>query len=122
MSVNISTISIKAEDERGALHYFTTDRSGEYLLVYRNKGSISGQHYHKGLHRGKNPEDMLLLSGSIQLEWKDLLNNVSGTEQVNAPSRITITPNVWHQVEAITDIIFIELNSLQEGSEDTYRL
>jgi dTDP-4-dehydrorhamnose 3,5-epimerase-like enzyme len=122
MSVTISTIPIKAEDERGALHYFATDRSGEYLLVYRNKGSISGQHYHKGLHRGKNPEDMLLLSGSIQLDWKDLTNDTSGSDQVNAPSRITISPNVWHQVEAITDIIFIELNSLQEGSEDTYRL
>lgn len=122
MAITINNIPLKAKDERGALHFFDTNRSGQYLLVYRNKGSISGQHYHKGLYQGKNPEDMLLVSGSIQLDWKDLINGVTGSETIHAPSRITIEPNTWHQVEAKTDIIFLELNSLQEGSEDTYRL
>jgi hypothetical protein len=36
MSVTISNIEVKAIDERGALHYFSTNRSGEFLLVYRN--------------------------------------------------------------------------------------
>jgi quercetin dioxygenase-like cupin family protein len=35
---------------------------------------------------------------------------------------VTIEANVWHEVKALTDIIFIELNSLADGSEDTYRL
>ena len=122
MSVSVSKIDIKAIDERGALHYFNTNRTGEFLLVYRNAGTISGQHYHKGKSPGKNPEEMLLLQGSITMNWKNLQTNVSDTIIIEAPSRVIIEANVWHEVKALTDIIFIELNSLVEGSEDTYRL
>ena len=122
MSVSVSKIDVKAIDERGALHYFSTNRTGEFLLVYRKAGSISGQHYHKGKSPGKNPEEMLLLQGSITMNWKNLQTNVSDTIIIEAPSRVIIEANVWHEVKALTDIIFIELNSLVEGSEDTYRL
>jgi len=122
MSVSVSTIDVKAIDERGALHYFSTNRTGEFLLVYRNAGTISGQHYHKGKSPGKNPEEMLLVQGSIHMEWKNLLTEEKGNLTIEAPSRVIIEANVWHQVKALTDIIFIELNSLVEGSEDTYRL
>ena len=122
MSVNVSKIDVKAIDERGALHYFSTNRTGEFLLVYRNAGTISGQHYHKGKSLGKNPEEMLLVQGSIHMEWKNLLTEEKGNLTIEAPSRVIIEANVWHEVKALTDIIFIELNSLAEGSEDTYRL
>ena len=122
MSVSVSNIDVKAIDERGALHYFSTNRTGEFLLVYRNAGTISGQHYHKGKSPGKNPEQMLLVQGSIQMEWKNLLTGEKGDLTIEAPSRVIIEANVWHEVKALTDIIFLELNSLAEGSEDTYRL
>ena len=122
MSVTINPIDIKAVDERGALHYFSTDRTGEFLLVYRNAGSVSGQHYHKGISKGKNPEDMLLVQGSANLHWKDLNTNKEETVELVAPLRVLIQANVWHELMAITDIVFVELNSLAEGSEDTYRL
>ena len=122
MSVSVSKIDVKAIDERGALHYFSTNRTGEFLLVYRKEGTISGQHYHKGKSPGKNPEEMLLVQGSIHMEWKNLLTEEKGTLTIEAPSRVIIEANVWHEVKALTDIIFIELNSLAEGSEDTYRL
>lgn len=122
MSVSVSTIDVKAIDERGALHYFSTNRTGEFLLVYRKAGSISGQHYHKGKSVGKNPEEMLLLQGAITMNWKNLETNITDTITIEAPSRVIIEANVWHEVKALTDIIFIELNSLAEGSEDTYRL
>jgi len=122
MSVSVSTIDVKAIDERGALHYFSTNRTGEFLLVYRKAGTISGQHYHKGKSAGKNPEEMLLVQGSLLMEWKNLLTEEKGNLTIEAPSRVIIEANVWHEVKAMTDIIFIELNSLVEGSEDTYRL
>jgi len=122
MSVSVSKIDVKAIDERGALHYFSTSRTGEFLLVYRNAGTISGQHYHKGKSPGKNPEEMLLVQGSIEMEWKNLLTEEKGNLTIEAPSRVIIEANVWHEVKALTDIIFLELNSLAEGSEDTYRL
>ena len=142
MKIKITKIDIKALDERGALHYFSTDRSGQFLLVYRNKGAISGQHYHKGISLNKNPEDIILVQGSLMLQWKELAvddkvetenldaasrkmdggNIESGEVMVVAPARILIPAGIWHQVTALTDIIFIELNSLVDGSEDTYRL
>jgi hypothetical protein len=122
MRVTISPIDLKASDERGALHYFSTDRTGEFLLVYRNAGSVSGQHYHKGTAAGKNPEDMLLVQGTASLHCKDLTNNEEKTFELVAPTRVLIQSNVWHELTAITDIVFVELNSLVEGSEDTYRL
>ena len=122
MSVSISTIDVKAIDQRGALHYFSTNRTGEFLLVYRKAGTISGQHYHKGKSPGKNPEEMLLVQGSITMNWKNLGTEEQGTITIEAPSRVIIEANVWHEVKALTDIIFIELNSLVEGSEDTYLL
>ena len=132
MKIEITKIDVKAVDERGALHYFSTDRSGEFLLVYRNKGSISGQHYHKGGSANKNPEDMLLVQGSLILHWKEMegfknngIENAeleSGEVEVIAPARVLIPAGIWHQVTAQTDIVFIELNSLADGSEDTYRL
>lgn len=122
MSIQILTIDTKAVDERGALHYFSTDRTGEFLLVYRHAGTVSGQHYHTGIVAGKNPEDMLLLQGKALLDWKDLATNVSGKIELAAPIRVKIPANTWHALTAITDIVFIELNSLSEGSEDTHRI
>jgi hypothetical protein len=122
MRVSISPINLKASDERGALHYFSTDRTGEFLLVYRNAGSVSGQHFHKGISAGKNPEDMLLMQGSATLHCKDLETNEEETFELVAPVRVLIHANIWHELTAITDIVFVELNSLVEGSEDTYRL
>jgi hypothetical protein len=121
-NVTITNIDLKAVDERGVLHYFSTDRSGEYLLVYRKAGSISGQHYHKGIAKGKNPEDMLLVQGELTLNWKNINTAETGSHHVIAPSRVIIEPHVWHEVIAVSDLIFIELNSLADGSEDTYRL
>ena len=122
MSVSVSKIDVKAIDERGALHYFSTDRSGEFLLVYRKAGTISGQHFHKGNSAGKNPEEMLLVQGSLTMNWRNLNTEEKGSLTIESPSRLIIEANVWHEVKALTDIIFIELNSLAEGSEDTYRL
>ncbi len=122
MSVQIITIDVKAADERGALHFFSTDRTGEFLLVYRNAGSVSGQHYHKGAFQGKNPEDMLLVQGKAALNWVNLDTKEKKTDELIAPIRVKIPRNHWHELVAITDIVFIELNSLQDGSEDTYRL
>lgn len=122
MSVLIISIDMKAADERGALHYFSTDRTGEFLLVYRNAGSVSGQHYHKGLTKGKNPEDMLLVQGKAQLRWVNLETKEENTTELNAPIRVKIPANYWHELIAITDVVYLELNSLQDGSEDTYRL
>ena len=122
MPVEVQPIDVKVVDGRGALHYFSTNRTGEFLLLYRNAGTISGQHYHKGISAGKNPEDMLLVQGKANLHWKDLETNEEKTIELIAPIRVQIPANIWHELNAITDVVYIELNSLSEGSEDTFRI
>ena len=122
MPVEVQPIDVKVVDERGALHYFSTNRTGEFLLLYRNAGTISGQHYHKGISAGKNPEDMLLVKGEADLHWKDLETKEEKTIELIAPIRVQIPANIWHELTAITDIVYIELNSLSDGIEDTYRI
>ena len=75
---------------------------------------------------------MLLVQGSLILQWKEIegfkTNKIENGElesdevEVVAPARVLIPAGIWHQVTAQTDIVFIELNSLADGSEDTYRL
>ena len=48
--------------------------------------------------------------------------NEEKTIELIAPTRVKIPANIWHELTAITDIVFIELNSLSEGSEDTFRI
>lgn len=122
MKITVLPIALKAADERGALHFFDTNRTGEFLLLYRNKGSVSGKHYHEGISLNKNPEDMLLVQGSILLHWIDVSTKEEGNLKVASPNRVLIPAGIWHEVTALEDIIYIELNSLADGSEDTHRL
>lgn len=100
------------------------NRTGEYILAYRVAGSVSGRHYHTGISAHKDPEILYLVSGSLQLNYRELSEvwQVQRTLEINAPARITIEKNTWHEVIALSDIVFLELNSLQDGDHDTHRI
>ena len=110
------------EDERGATHYFGTNRTGQFIVAYRKAGSGSGDHYHKGISAKKNPEQIIIMSGSAFLNWKDVRSDKKGKEHIVAPALIEIDPWAWHQVEAITDIIVFELNGLEDAKHDTFKI
>ncbi len=121
--VNVYPLLKVAEDERGPTHYINTDRSGQFVCGYRKKGSVSARHYHKGLSIGKNPEELILFSGTIRIRWFDVRDKtISGEEIVKAPARVVVVPWAWHEVIAETDTIFLELNTLEDGQKDTFRL
>ena len=46
MSEQVTIVPIQkiGEDQRGSTHIFDTDRTGEFIIAYRNKGSLSGRH------------------------------------------------------------------------------
>ena len=121
--VEVTPVPKIAEDERGPTHYFDTDRSTQFVCGYRKKGAVSARHYHKGLSVGKNPEKLILFSGEITIHWFDVRNReINGTEKVIAPAMVTVYPFTWHEVIADTDMIFLELNTLEDGKMDTFRL
>lgn len=120
--VRVIPVAKIAEDDRGTTHYFDTDRTGQFIIAYRNAGSASGRHYHKGTALHKNPEQIIIMQGTAMVNWKDIRSDAGGSIQVTAPSMVIIEPWAWHEVIAETDIIVFELNALEDGKEDTYRI
>ena len=120
--VEIIPVSKIAEDERGATHYFDTDRTGQFIIAYRKAGSASGRHYHKGTAKNKNPEQVIIMSGEATVNWFDVRGTDNGSCKVTAPAMVIVQPWAWHEVIADTDIVVFELNALEDGKDDTYRL
>ena len=109
------------EDARGYIVEIQShNRNVPSVACFRKAGSICGQHFHNG-GSGKNPEIIYLLYGSISIEWRDINNKekLHKMENIEAPSIIKIYPFIWHKVIILKDSVFIELNSLKEGKEDT---
>lgn len=121
-TINIRPMAFKSSDERGSVHHFSTNRSGEYLIFYRNQGAVGARHYHKGLSPNKNPEQFVLLQGKATLNWQDLRSEQSGSVVLESPVEVDIYPWIWHEVIAETDFVMLELNSTGEGPPDTFYL
>lgn len=120
--IEIIPIAKIAEDERGATHYFDTDRTGQFIIGYRKAGSISARHYHKGGAKGKNPEQVIIMSGEATVNWFDVNGEAKGSDKLVAPAMLIVYPFTWHEVIADTDIVMFELNALADGKEDSFRL
>lgn len=120
--VEIIPLKKIGEDERGTTHIFETDRTGEFIFSFRNAGSVSGRHYHKGLSSKKNPEKIILVKGEGTLNWHSVENEQKGSEKIVGPSLVHIYPNAWHELIADTDIVVFEMNALVDGQGDTFRL
>ena len=125
--VKAEEIYFKGKDERGLTGEVDSgDRSGKYILAYRKKGSVSGRHYHKGLVKEKNPEILFLLQGKVKINYAalDEAENLlqMNSKKVNAPARIEVEKNCWHEMIFLEDACFLELNSFEQGDKDTFRL
>ncbi len=121
--VEVTPVPKIAEDERGATHYFDTDRSGQFVVGYRKAGTHNAKHYHKGLAKNKNPEIIIIMQGEITINWFDVRDETKkGTCRAIAPAMVTVEAWAWHEVIADTDIIVLELNALADGRDDTYRI
>jgi dTDP-4-dehydrorhamnose 3,5-epimerase-like enzyme len=120
--VNIIPIQKIGEDQRGSTHIFETDRTGEFIIAFRNKGSLSGRHYHKGRSDHKNPEKIIIMKGEATVNWIDIKTGEKGVAKAIAPAMVTIAPWVWHEVVADEDMVVFELNALADGQGDTFQL
>lgn len=118
----ITPLELKGEDNRGRNYEWATFRTGTFILCYRNAGSSSGQHYHNGHSDYKNPEIMYLLSGRAAIHWCPIEETAIRTDVVEAPARVEIPVRIWHELEAITDCSFIELNTLEDVKIDSVRV
>ncbi|RAJ06818.1 hypothetical protein LX64_01945 [Chitinophaga skermanii] len=120
--IKIAPLIVQGQDERGSNYNWDCNRTGNFILCYRNAGSTSGQHYHEGKSDNKNPEIMYLLSGTAKMHYCALSSTNIETIEFSAPARIEIPILIWHELEAVTDCSFIELNSLDDVKVDSVRI
>lgn len=115
-------ITPAGEDERGYTAEFAQERTGTHLIVFRKAGTVSGRHYHKGLSQTKDPEILILLSGTCTFSWKNINDNELITEKYTGPVKFEIPKLTWHEIVTDTDCTFMEQNSIAEHAADTFRL
>jgi hypothetical protein len=118
----IEQIELTGSDDRGFTAEYQHERSGKQLALFRKAGSISGRHYHKGSSATKAPEILLLLHGTLQLNWKHIDDADTQSATVEGPARLTIPPYIWHELVAQTDCVMLEMNSIDEHKADTFYL
>ena len=107
-------------DDRGYNCEYYHDRIGQHIIVFSKAGSVRGRHYHKGNSLNKNPEIIILLSGTCTFNWREPNSKNPKSETVSAPARIEIPPYTWHELIYQTDSAMIEMNSLSEHAADTF--
>lgn len=120
-TIQITPLDLVSDQKRGYTYEYFHERYGRHLICFRKAGSISGQHYHKGISLTKNPEILILASGTASLRWKPVQEAEMKETQIEAPAKIEIYPYIWHELIAITDCTFLELNSLSEHIADTFK-
>lgn len=120
--VRISSLSLIGKDARGETLQVQNDRSGDFILAYRKSGSSSGRHYHNGISAYKDPEILILLSGEALIRWRNIAEEEIKEIKVIAPAKIEIDINIWHELIALTDCSFWEMNSLKDVQEDSVRV
>lgn len=118
--VTITPLDKVGADDRGFTYEYFHERYGRHMVCFRKAGSVSGRHYHKGLSLTKDPEILILASGTLTLNWKNINTQSKESFFIEAPVKIEIQPYIWHELIAFTDCTFIELNSLSEHEADTF--
>jgi hypothetical protein len=122
MDIKVSSVEKIFEDNRGESFHIFNDRSGNFMLGYRKAGSSSGRHYHTGKAAYKDPEILYLLSGEALLRWRKLEEKAVQEIEVKSPARIEIPVMIWHELVAVTDCSFWEMNSLEDVQKDSIRV
>ena len=123
MLITLEKISPLRDNARGNAYGFDVRPCGYPIILHRKAGTTSGNHYHKGITQSKSPEIFYLAKGKIRLSVKDIETAEEEIYEVEENTKIEIPPKIYHTVFALTDIIFIELNTKKEDFEnDTFKL
>ena len=120
--MDIISLNPFATDSRGRTYELENNRQTNMILCFRNEGTVSGRHYHTGISKNKDPEILFLLQGTIIFRWRGLQDTEIKEKTVIGPSKIIIPTFIWHELTAISNIIFMEMNSMEDGKQDVAKL
>jgi hypothetical protein len=109
----------------GLISEFRTKSTQTYMLVRRPAGpGALGNNLHRGLYRSKDPETVVLIEGSLSITSRHpdrpepMVAVITSTPQ--APHKLTIPRNVYHEVVAKADSLLIEFSSHAEDTTDSF--
>lgn len=120
--VRVYELPLIGRDERGQTLVIPNRRSGDFMLGFRKAASSSGRHYHSGLRPNKNPEILILISGEAELRWRYLKETRLRVLHLKGPIRLEVDAGIWHEIYALSDLVFWEMNSLQDVQADSIRI
>lgn len=89
--MDVKGIPIHWQDGRGIIY-----DCDKVKLIVRGKGTTSADHTHE------QAEVLFLIDGEVVLTVGEK------TENVKAPCRISLSPNIYHKLVALTDIKILE--------------
>ncbi|MDP3093628.1 MAG: hypothetical protein Q8N16_02585 [bacterium] len=119
--VEIIKLKLVKKDARGSTFQFDNRNSSKLLLAKRKKGSVSGRHFHTGKSRMKNPETMVIIDGKFQIVLKNVKTGEQFRKTCASPVMFKIDPYIYHEVRALTDILLIDMNAINDDKGDTVR-
>jgi hypothetical protein len=105
--VTITPLPLTHEFERGRGYLLRTRMRDDFALMYRKAGTVSGNHIHMGGIPEKNPEVVVFVQGTAKFRWEGR-DGKTREETVDYPAKAVIQPGVWHEIFAVTDIVFME--------------
>ena len=115
--VNIINLETVKEDNRGKIFQFENRNSSKLLLIKRNKGSISGGHYHTGKNSMKDPETLVFIEGEAQIIQRNVRTKEELTIRQKEPAMFKLDPYIYHKIIALTDIIMMDMNSIKDDND-----
>jgi len=118
--VEIIELDKIADNEKGRTFEFTNRDTEKLLLIKRKKGTISGGHYHTGKNPMKDPETILIIDGEMEIIFRNVRTSEEMIEVYTRPMLFKISPYIYHKIKALTDVIFIDMNSIKDD-DDTIR-
>ncbi len=111
------------KDERGITKSFELPRDqASFIYVFRKAKSISGNTYHEGKNLGTNPKVFILIQGEIKISYRHKDKKEAQHLLLSEPCVISIQPLITHKIEAITDMIILECNSIADIQNDRFKL
>lgn len=117
--VTVTPFHLIGRDDRGVTADFSLSRQQkDFIFLERKAGSLSGNTYHEGKNAGTNPKTFVLLCGEIELSYRFIDGGTKHILRIAAPSLIEVEPRVVHAVLALTDIMILEANSIDDVASD----
>ena len=118
MKIKIEKLKQYYNGERGSSFFANNEGKPLISILKRNKGTVSGHHYHTEKTKGKNPETFVLLSGKMELYVEDIKTKESETHIIEENTLFEIPPYIYHEVKALTDFVALEFNASEKDQEN----